>query len=594
MYLKHLRPYQLTDAVAQGHPLLVPAGCIETHGPHMAIGHDTLIVEEICDRVVTRTPCVIAPSFDYGPTGYALGGPADGTIDPDYDAFGGLAKSILRNFIEMGFRKTYVIIMHQGMGGPLALAFSKAAAELAVEKVLAEGHPRGWWGDRDALDRVGSWGGHIEVQPMILPESSPPAGGDHAGYNETSFLIAARPELVEQDRLGDDPPWYCQSRRNQKQLHGQRRARPSHDRGRRRCVGSQNRPGALKMTQVLTVHPDRLKGRHIQRAAEVLRQGGVIVYPTDTIYGLGCDITNKQAIERVQRIKGRDKKKPMSFVCADLTHISDYARVSNYAHRILKHCLPGAYTFVLPATRQTPRILQTKQKTVGLRIPDHPVPLALVRALGQPILSTSANYADQEVITEPWALEEELGTAGGFDLGVRAAACGGFERGVVSGGSSRDNSRGQRGFKLVYRGKLADAAPALWRGLVLPARIRRSQGPIAVYLPTPSAPNSLSPLLVRVGPRYLRLRQSRAAQLCRRRLEQGVAWSDSNSTQSWGLFTAAPGLGFGMINGRRDREVPGWIQQLATATSASEWAWDGEVCGTSSSGGFGGPGRVSQ
>ena len=210
MYLKHLRPYQLTDAVAQGHPLLVPAGCIETHGPHMAIGHDTLIVEEICDRVIARTPCVIAPSFDYGPTGYALGGPADGTIDPDYDAFGSLAKSILRNFIEMGFRKTYVIIMHQGMGGPLALAFSKAAAELAVEKVLAEGHPRGWWGDRDALDRVGSWGGHIEVQPMILPQSSPPAGGDHAGYNETSFLLAARPELVEQDRLGDDPPWYCQ------------------------------------------------------------------------------------------------------------------------------------------------------------------------------------------------------------------------------------------------------------------------------------------------------------------------------------------------------------------------------------------------
>ena len=163
------------------------------------------------------------------------------------------------------------------------------------------------------------------------------------------------------------------------------------------------------MSQVLTVHPDRLKGRHIQRASEVLRQGGVIVYPTDTIYGLGCDITNKQAIERVQRIKGREKKKPMSFVCADLTHISDYARVSNYAHRILKQCLPGAYTFVLPATRQTPRILQTKQKTVGLRIPDHPVPLALVRALGQPILSTSANHADQEVITEPWALEEELG-----------------------------------------------------------------------------------------------------------------------------------------------------------------------------------------
>jgi tRNA threonylcarbamoyl adenosine modification protein (Sua5/YciO/YrdC/YwlC family) len=163
------------------------------------------------------------------------------------------------------------------------------------------------------------------------------------------------------------------------------------------------------MAEVLRVHPDRLKGRHIQRAVDVLRSGGVIVYPTDTIYGLGCDITNKNAIERVRRIKGRDKKKPMSFVCADLTHISDYARVSNYAHRILKRCLPGAYTFILPATRQTPRILQTKQQTVGLRIPDHPVPLALVDALGQPILSTSANYSEQEVITEPWVLEDELG-----------------------------------------------------------------------------------------------------------------------------------------------------------------------------------------
>jgi tRNA threonylcarbamoyl adenosine modification protein (Sua5/YciO/YrdC/YwlC family) len=163
------------------------------------------------------------------------------------------------------------------------------------------------------------------------------------------------------------------------------------------------------MAEVLSVHPDRLKGRHIQRAVDVLRSGGVIVYPTDTIYGLGCDITNKNAIERVRRIKGRDKKKPMSFVCADLTHISDYARVSNYAHRILKRCLPGAYTFILPATRQTPRILQTKQQTVGLRIPDHPVPLALVDALGQPILSTSANYSEQEVITEPWVLEDELG-----------------------------------------------------------------------------------------------------------------------------------------------------------------------------------------
>ena len=163
------------------------------------------------------------------------------------------------------------------------------------------------------------------------------------------------------------------------------------------------------MSTTLTIDPDHLRGRHIERAVDVLRQGGVIIYPTDTIYGIGCDITSKSAIERVQRIKGRDSKKPMSFICSDLKDVSRYARVSNYAHRMLKQCLPGAYTFVLPAMRETPRLLTTRQKTVGLRIPDHPVPLALVKALGEPILSTSANFSDQDVITEPWELEEKMG-----------------------------------------------------------------------------------------------------------------------------------------------------------------------------------------
>ncbi|MBT4610179.1 MAG: creatininase family protein, partial [Gemmatimonadetes bacterium] len=125
MHLKHIHPDQLRHAVQAGYPLLVPAGCIETHGPHMAIGHDTIIVEEICDRIAAAMDVVIAPSFDYGPTGYALGGPEDGTIDPNYDAFGGLAKSILHNFLEMGFQRIVVIIIHQGMGAPLAQAFSK-------------------------------------------------------------------------------------------------------------------------------------------------------------------------------------------------------------------------------------------------------------------------------------------------------------------------------------------------------------------------------------------------------------------------------------------------------------------------------------
>jgi tRNA threonylcarbamoyl adenosine modification protein (Sua5/YciO/YrdC/YwlC family) len=163
------------------------------------------------------------------------------------------------------------------------------------------------------------------------------------------------------------------------------------------------------MAEILSIDPQHLKGRHIKRAVDILSAGGVIVYPTDTIYGLGCDITSKKAVEQTRRIKGRDAKKPMSFVCADLADISQYARVSNLAYRILKRCLPGPYTFVLPATKETPRILQTRQKTVGLRAPDHPVPLALVRELGRPILSTSANYTDQEVITDPGELEQTLG-----------------------------------------------------------------------------------------------------------------------------------------------------------------------------------------
>lgn len=209
MYLKHLRPYQLKEAVERGDPLLVPAGCIETHGPHMAIGHDTIIVEEICARIAEKVDVVIAPSFDYGPTGYALGGPADGTIDPDYAAFGGHVKAILKNFREMGFKAIYVIIMHQGMEAPLALAFKKAAAELSFENILEQGYPRGWWSVESLKDEASPLSGHVDVQPMILPDASPPAGGDHAGYNETSFLLATRPELVEQARLDDTAPWYC-------------------------------------------------------------------------------------------------------------------------------------------------------------------------------------------------------------------------------------------------------------------------------------------------------------------------------------------------------------------------------------------------
>jgi tRNA threonylcarbamoyl adenosine modification protein (Sua5/YciO/YrdC/YwlC family) len=164
------------------------------------------------------------------------------------------------------------------------------------------------------------------------------------------------------------------------------------------------------MALMLSVHPQSPQGRHILRAVEVLRDDGVLVYPTDTVYGLGCDIKSKHAVERIVRIKGRDPKKPMSFVCSDLTDISRYARVSNFAYRVLRRFLPGPYTFVLEASREVPKILLTKQKTVGIRIPDHAVSLALVRELRDPILSTSANSSGADPLNDPREIQEVLGS----------------------------------------------------------------------------------------------------------------------------------------------------------------------------------------
>jgi len=163
------------------------------------------------------------------------------------------------------------------------------------------------------------------------------------------------------------------------------------------------------MAVSLSVHPQTPQGRHITRAVEALRDDGVVVYPTDTVYGLGCDITSKHGVERIVRIKGRDPKKPMSFVCADLTDIARYARVSNFAYRILKRFLPGAYTFVLEASREVPKLLLTKQKTVGIRVPDHPVAMALVRELGNPVLSTSANRGGEDPLNDPALIQKTLG-----------------------------------------------------------------------------------------------------------------------------------------------------------------------------------------
>jgi len=160
---------------------------------------------------------------------------------------------------------------------------------------------------------------------------------------------------------------------------------------------------------LLEINPNNPQPRLISKIVDILEKGGVIAYPTDTTYGIGCSIMSKRGIERIYSIKQREKNKPFSFICSDLSDIARYARVSNFQYKIMKRFLPGAYTFVLNATNVVPGLLVTKQKTVGIRIPDNRICLAIVQALGHPIITTSANRSGEEPIGDPTAVDHEMG-----------------------------------------------------------------------------------------------------------------------------------------------------------------------------------------
>lgn len=149
------------------------------------------------------------------------------------------------------------------------------------------------------------------------------------------------------------------------------------------------------------LHPANPQLRYINKAVNVLKSGGVIIYPTDTVYGIGCDIFNKDALDRIFSIKHDGVTKLFSFVCSDLKDIAKYAKVSDYAYRTMKRLLPGPYTFILPAAKLVPKQLWTKRKTVGIRIPKHSVALRLVAELGNPIISTSTTNRKGELIVDP-------------------------------------------------------------------------------------------------------------------------------------------------------------------------------------------------
>jgi tRNA threonylcarbamoyl adenosine modification protein (Sua5/YciO/YrdC/YwlC family) len=163
---------------------------------------------------------------------------------------------------------------------------------------------------------------------------------------------------------------------------------------------------------LLKVHPENPSERLILKACEVIRKGGVLVYPTDTVYALGCDINNQKAADRIARLKGvKLNKADFSFIFSDLSQVSDYARlVSNSVFKLMKATLPGPYTFILPARNNVPRIFHSRKKTIGIRIPDNRIPLEIVRELRHPIMTTSIHDEDAliEYTTDPELIWENF------------------------------------------------------------------------------------------------------------------------------------------------------------------------------------------
>jgi tRNA threonylcarbamoyl adenosine modification protein (Sua5/YciO/YrdC/YwlC family) len=153
------------------------------------------------------------------------------------------------------------------------------------------------------------------------------------------------------------------------------------------------------------LHPQNPQVRFISKAVDVLKSGGIIIFPTDTYYGLGCDLFNREGIEQILSIKNENDTKLFSFICSDLKDIYKYAKVSDYAYRTMKHLLPGPYTFILPAAKVIPKKLWSKRKTVGIRVPDHAVTLQIVKELGNPIASTSATTRLGEPLTDPFEIK---------------------------------------------------------------------------------------------------------------------------------------------------------------------------------------------
>ncbi|MGC4070004.1 MAG: L-threonylcarbamoyladenylate synthase [Polyangiaceae bacterium] len=157
---------------------------------------------------------------------------------------------------------------------------------------------------------------------------------------------------------------------------------------------------------ILEINPDTPEPRKIRRAVDALEAGDIIGYPTDTVYGLGCDLMNKKALDRLYQMKGMPRSRPLAFVCRDLAEVARFAVMHNHVFRTLRAHLPGPYTFIVEATREVPRVVQTPRKTVGIRVPKHPVTQALIAELGRPILTTTACRPGEEPFVDPRDIDD--------------------------------------------------------------------------------------------------------------------------------------------------------------------------------------------
>lgn len=170
------------------------------------------------------------------------------------------------------------------------------------------------------------------------------------------------------------------------------------------------------MAKIFTLHPDNPQNRRIEEIKGALQSGAVMLYPTDTVYAIGCDLNVKSAIQRVRQIKQLANEKPLTFLCPSLSNVATYAFVNNAAYRIMKHLIPGTYTFLLPATKLVPKLVQNpKRKTTGIRVPDNAVCLSLLEALGNPIISTSAHIPSDDNDDDKWVEQEPLSRVELFD-----------------------------------------------------------------------------------------------------------------------------------------------------------------------------------